>query len=328
MFQPEHDYSPIYPIFMHIGKILIISSILYLYLSSANVKMNIAIFITLINIVINSYAFYEHFVLGIYRSELGTARATIAAYIISIIGSLALSTILASKNKYKFHIATISFLFSFSAIILTQTRAAIIAFPILILLTVLINKEISRIAIMKFLSVFLLLLLGLGFIFKSTLEIRYNDIKNDILLYQDSNSNSSLGARFAMFIVGIQTGSENVLGQSAETRTAEIKKIINNDKSLSGAEMYADVHLHNEVIDNFSLKGIFGVISLLALYLALIYRSFSTKLNTPMLIITLSTIIYGLSDVLFFSKEFTITLFLCLLMSLFFDSNTNRENMK
>lgn len=326
--KPEYDYSPIYSIYMHTGKILITSSIIYLYLSSNNVKFNISLFILLINIIINYYAFYQHFYLGIDRAELGTEKATIAAYIISIIGSLALSTILISTYKYKLYIAAAFFSFSFSAIVLTQTRAAIIIFPILTLLTMLMNKQISRILTIKFFSILILLLLGLSFIFKSTLENRYNDISSDISLYYNSNSNSSIGARFAMFIVGIQTGSENILGQSAENRTREIKKIANIDKSLSGAVMYTDIHLHNEIIDNFSLKGIFGIISILGLYIALIYRSFSNGLNIPMLIITLSTIIYGLTDVLFFSKEFTMTLFLCLFMSLITVKKLDEANIK
>ncbi|WP_261865925.1 O-antigen ligase family protein [Budvicia aquatica] len=326
IYKPTDNYSPIYPIFMKIGEILVISSLLFLYLSTNRTKCNISAYIFLIGITINSYVFYEYFIKNISRAELGTERATIAAYIISIISSLVLSTILKYKNKFKFHIAFFYFIFSFSAIILTQTRAAIILFPILSLLTILTNTEVSKKNIIKTTCILLAILIGLGFLFKTTLEVRYNEMKNDIVLYQELNSNSSIGARFAMATVGLKIGANNIFGQSAEDRIEKVNQIIAKDESLSGAGIYTNIHLHNEIIDNLSIKGIFGVISLLFFYISLLYSSLRNGINIPMLIITLSAITYGLSDVLFFSKEFTFTFILCIVISKLLNNKNSEIN--
>lgn len=325
IYKPTDNYSPIYPIFMKIGEILVISSLLYLYLSTNRIKCNITAYVFSIGILINLYVFYEHFIYGVSRAELGTERATIAAYIISIISYLILSSILKYKNKFKFYILLFYFIFSFSAIILTQTRAAIILFPILSLLIIIMNKEVSKRNIIKNSFIILILLIGLCFLFKKTLEIRYNGIKNDISSYQKSNSNSSIGARFAMVTVGLEVGTNNIFGQSAEDRTEKINQIIAKNESLSGAGIYTNIHLHNEIIDNLSIKGIWGVLSLLFLYISLLYSSLKNGINIPILTITLSTIIYGLSDVLFFSKEFTFTFILCIVISKLLN-NKNSEN--
>lgn len=315
IYKPIDGNSPIYPILIRIGKILVMSSFLYLFLSSEKLKFNIKNYILLISVIINLYVFYEHFSLGIRRAELGTERATIAAYIISIISSLALSIIFKLKICFKPYIALCYFIFSLSAIILTQTRAAIITFPLLSLLMIIMDKDISKKNLAKTLCICLIPLIGLCFLFKSTLESRYNEMKNDIFLYQQSNSNSSIGARFAMVISGLKTGHDNIYGQSAENRTKEINQLITNDGSLFGAGIYTNVHLHNEIVDNLSIKGIVGVISLLLIYMSLLYSSLRNGMNISTFIITLSIIIYGLSDVLFFSKEFTFTFILCLIMS-------------
>lgn len=74
--------------------------------------------------------------------------------------------------------------------------------------------------------------------------------------------------------------------------------------------------MHNEVIENFSLRGVGGVATLVLLYVVLLLNAWR-KQNATQGVLTLSVMVYGLSDVVFFSKEavivFSMALILCLL---------------
>ncbi|QBH98372.1 O-antigen ligase domain-containing protein [Limnobaculum zhutongyuii] len=326
IFKPAENYSPIYSVFMNIGKLLILSSFLYLFISDSKQKNNIIISaVIIISLVMDACVYYQHFKLGYIRADLGTEKATIAAYIISLISSLGLSAALEIKHKLKFYLSFLLFMMGFSAIILTQTRAAILFFPLISLFSIAINKNISKAAIMKAIGVFIVIIIAFGFIFKDKLTSRYHDITNDWSQYQKSNSDTSIGARFAMAIVGLKSGIDSPLGQSAEDRAERVMKIVTLDQTLFGANQYVNIHLHNEVIDNFSLKGILGVALLLFIYISIIYKSIRPELNILALGIIFNTIVYGISDVLFFSKEFTATFILCLVISILI--NNSKDNI-
>ncbi|MCD1126406.1 O-antigen ligase family protein [Jinshanibacter sp. LJY008] len=324
IFKPAENYSPIYVIFMNIGKILILSAFLFLFISNSKQKSGILISaIVIISLVMDACVYYQHFKLVYARAELGTEKATIAAYIISIISSLGLSAVLETKHKLKFYMSFFLFLMGFSAIILTQTRAAILFFPLVSLLSIVINKNISKAAVIKSIGVFIIIIVASGFIFKDKLTSRYHDMTNDWSQYQKNNSDTSVGARFAMANVGLKSGIDSPLGQSAESRAASVLQIVTADQTLFGANQYVNIHLHNEIIDNFSLKGILGIIFLLFVYFTILYKSIRSNLNIMTLSIILSTIVYGISDVLFFSKEFTTTFILCLVISILIDNSKN-----
>lgn len=75
---------------------------------------------------------------------------------------------------------------------------------------------------------------------------------------------------------------------------------------LSGVMPYINVHLHNELLETYSLKGIWGVLLLLALYVSLFFSSFRPQRNALLLSVSASLFVYGLSDVIFFSTEGTV----------------------
>lgn len=320
----HNDFSLIYTTLLQTGRMLVSASVLYLYFSIIEIKNKtiIGIIAIIIMLFIDTYACYQFYTSGNTRVELGISVSTTAAYLISISSSYILSIILTFRTKYKIHLALVFFVYSFIAIIVTQTRAAIILFPAIsiIIFYYYLPKKTMLITV----SVMITTLLFTGFIFKSTLITRYNEATRDISLYKDADSNSSIGARFAMAKIGIKVGMTALLGQSAEDRAHTMNNIIHSDSSLSGAKIFIYTHLHNELIDNFSLKGIFGILSLIFLYITLIFTSLSKKINIGLLSITLSVIIYGLSDVILFNKETLIIMFICISLSLI----TNIEKSK
>ncbi|MNV58781.1 O-antigen ligase [compost metagenome] len=112
-------------------------------------------------------------------------------------------------------------------------------------------------------------------------------------------------SRLTMQIIGVRTGNLAPLGQSAEQRGEEIKAIVAKQPELYGVMPYINVHMHNELLETYSLKGVWGALFLLALYIGLFVSSLKPHRNALLLGVTFSLFVYGLSDVIFFSTEGT-----------------------
>lgn len=317
----HNQFNLIHSTLLQTGKMLISASFLYLYFSKIKIKntLTIRLVAILITLTISTYAYYQYYISTESRVELGIGVATTAAYIISISSSLMLSIILTLETKYKYYLASFAFIYSFIAIIVTQTRAAIIIFPIITI--IIFYYYTPKKNILKVTGLMIIMLLVTGFIFKSTLIMRYEQATQDISLYNESNSNTSLGARFAMANIGIKTGMQAPLGQSATSRAQKMEDFININSNLSGAKIFSHTHLHNEFIDTFSLRGIFGLLSLLFLYISLLFTSLYKKFNIGLFTVIFSSIIYGISDVILFNKETLLVVFLCIFISLLIGPN-------
>jgi O-antigen ligase len=123
---------------------------------------------------------------------------------------------------------------------------------------------------------------------------------------------------------GIEAGKTHHWGQSLEQRGAEIQQLTVQDTSLQGALEFIDVHLHNEIIDTFSLKGIPGVVVLLLLYTAMFLRAYWQR--SPLLFVISSAIaIYGLSDLLLYAKGEALSSMLALCVAAMLVPSTTRE---
>ncbi|MEG0253236.1 MAG: O-antigen ligase family protein, partial [Muribaculaceae bacterium] len=209
-------------------------------------------------------------------------------------------------------------------IITTQTRAAILIYPLLSIGLFFIHYRHNRTILLRALLAFVVLV-GLAAIpLKSVIESRYQNLMVDLHSYNQSNSNTSIGARFAMQQVGIDTGKAHYWGQSLEQRDAEIKVSVLQNVSMQGALAYVDVHLHNELIDTFSLKGIPGVIVLLLLYTTIFLRAYTQR--SPLLLVILGAIaIYGLSDLLLYAKGEALSSVLALCIATMLAPGSTRE---
>lgn len=108
---------------------------------------------------------------------------------------------------------------------------------------------------------------------------------------------TSVGARFAMYKTGIESSYNNFTGQSLEERGYKIKKIVENNKELSGALLFLNIHLHNQIIDTLSTTGWLGVILNILFLISII--TFIHKKNIPMMYTyVVAIVLYGLSDIL------------------------------
>ncbi len=318
VYKAPGDYINIYRSYMNMSRLFIATAfVLLLALNERlNLQRKIICLCIAAGIVINLYAFYQSIALRYTRVELGFDRATIVAYILTAVSLLMMQSILMLKTRYRLVLYALAFMFTYASIVFTGTRAAMLLYPILIGLSVLATKNVishrHKIVIILLLP---LLLAACGFIFKDKIAKRIEDAQRNFVMLNTAKADNSILSRVWMQIIAIRTGNNAPLGQSAEHRAEEALKIIAGEPKLYNAKRYLNVHMHNEVLETYSLKGIWGVLILLAIYVSLIVQSFRPERNAMLLGVSAALIFYGLSDVLFFSSEATITFSLAIIFS-------------
>jgi len=312
------DYISIYRSYMNTSRLLIATS--FVLLLALNEKLDlqrkVIYFCIASGVVINLYAAYQSIVLKDIRIELSFDRATIVAYILTAISLIMMQSILMLKNRFRLLFYALGFMLSFAAIVFTGTRAAMLLYPVLIGLSVLATKNVishrHKIVIILLLP---LMLAVCGFIFKDKIAKRIEDAQRNFQMVDIKQADNSIFSRVWMQIIAVKTGNDSPFGQSAEQRAAEAMDIIDKNPKLYNAKRYLTVHMHNEVLETYSLKGIIGVVILLAIYINLILVSFRPERNAMLLGVSAALILYGLSDVLFFSTEATIIFSLAIIFS-------------
>lgn len=309
--QPGSPFTAAYRSYQNGGKNLIFAAFMIAAIHSQHApsfcKDRIAQYVTIATgLGLYCWAGYQLYTVGgvnplAYRVPLGFQFATGTAYALSFIALLASQAILNLRGVFVIPLYFIHFALSTLAIVSTQTRAAILVYPVLCIALFLLNYRHNRKVLFGALATFIILSLAALIPLKPVLEQRYIEFKSDITAYQGDNSNTSIGARFAMQKAGLETGKLKPWGESLEQRSSTLTDLEKNDPSLSGALFFTNVHLHNEVMDTFSLKGIPGVILLLILYASTVYISLKHK-NVLLLIVAGAIIAYGLSDMVLYSK--------------------------
>ncbi|WP_308415346.1 O-antigen ligase family protein [Pectobacterium versatile] len=307
-YQPDSLFPYVYNAYRtsaHAGILGAFILLTVLHISQKN-RQQPLFYIIAICVLTLSYAFYQSLFSGMHRIALVFGTATSAAYFLTFIGALSAQALLKLDSAYKYYLYLGHFLLVTIAIFLTETRAAIFVYPI-VGATILLSevRHNKRLFIKAFIGSSATILLCL-FLFQDTLHQRISDLINDIHSYSMNNSMTSVGARIAMYQSGIEAGEEALLGQSAEQRAERIVAQAEQKPNLAGAVEYLDVHLHNEVIDAFSLKGLPGAILLVLLYASLFYFSFFVLRSHLSAALLFALLMYGLSDVILYSRDMLI----------------------
>ncbi|EKT61307.1 O-antigen ligase family protein [Providencia sneebia] len=214
-------------------------------------------------------------------------------------------------------------IFMYYLVFLTGTRAAIIMFPILLLICLFF--DLKKIKNKK--NIMIVIVVGffiVGFLNKDIFIKRYNAIFYDLNAYSQNNSNTSIGARFSMFQMGMKTGNQSLLGQSIESRDESMRLQVLTDKKLESSIQYSNVHLHNDLIDLYSLKGILGALAYLILIISLIYTSYKNK-SIYMFVFSIATIAYGMSDMIFYGRNMTLMWVITCIMMYIFSRKITRD---
>ncbi|MBA0218986.1 O-antigen ligase family protein [Pectobacterium brasiliense] len=308
-YQPDSLLPYVYNAYRtsaHAGILGAFTLLTVLHLSQRSQLQRLHAYMLVICVLALGYAFYQAWFSGMHRIGLVFGTATSAAYFLTFIGALSAQALLKLDSPHKYYLYLGHFLLVMVAILLTETRAAIFVYPI-VGATILLSevRHNKRLLIKAFVGSAATLLLCL-FLFQNTLYQRVNDLINDIHSYSMDNSMTSVGARIAMYQSGIEAGEEALFGQSAEQRAERIVAQAKQESELSGALGYLNVHLHNDVIDAFSLKGLPGAILLVLLYASLFYFSCFVLRSHLSAALLFALLMYGLSDVILYSRDMLI----------------------
>jgi O-antigen ligase len=278
------------------------------------------------------YAGYQHFSLDSQRVTLslqGGTDATGAAYTIAFISFYTILVMQHSTSRWKEFGILGHFFITFLILVATETRAAILAYPVIFfgLLVVKFYKE--KHIPWKGVGVLLVALLAGMFMMKSSLIQRYNDLNHDLVAYDKDNSITSVGARFAMWKTGLASAKDNYFWQSTDERNVKIIDMVNKDPGLSGALDHLRGHLHNEVVETLSLKGPSGLILYILFVISLAWYALQKLKSVILCAFLASLIMFGISGVMFYSKTTPVAWMLTLIMSVvFLEQNKHREIIK
>ncbi len=332
--EPGSAFTGAYRAYQNGGKILIFAAVIVTALScpsARQLRANNAMhyFIIAVGTGLYGYAAWQVYDIGgmkltSYRVALGYQFATTAAYALTFVALMVSQAIINLRFKWTVIFYFLHFIISLIIIVNTQTRAAILFYPLISIFLFFMHYRHDK----KLLTCSFTCFLTLGFVtftmFKPILEKRYIHFKNNISAYSKKNSNSSIGARVAMQKVGIFTGLNYPLGQSLEVRSKSLKTLIKKDSSYKSVLKFQNTHFHNEMIDTFSLKGIIGVVLLFCVYAAIVYTALFER-SIVILCISGTIIAYGLSDTLLYDKSGTLNCMLSLCLAFMITPKAIRE---
>ncbi len=268
------------------------------------------LFATLIFIAV--YAGYSEFVLEETRQQ-REQRATIFAYQVVAIYLVFLGTAVERQdgNRKVLFLFVPFFLLALWVTVWTQTRAAIIC---LILGSALLPL-FSRRSLGKRLSISVIFLVTALVIVLSSeqTQLRIDNARQDIAQYHSGeNRATSLGTRFELWQAALFSfKSAPLLGPGYQQRSAIIDAEIHQGNLDPILDHYKKVSMHNELLEELSLRGLVGGFLLLALYAYLLWLALRRK-SLSLFALTFAYVFFGLTDCLFFCREAT-TLFFALM---------------
>ncbi|BDH44010.1 hypothetical protein TUM12370_00540 [Salmonella enterica subsp. enterica serovar Choleraesuis] len=305
------------------GKVFIYGFFPTLLMStSTTTKLNKYLYaaIYLLTFIILTSALYLKFSSKIIRLDFGIGSATGAAYTILLIGFISGTAILCTNKKnlilYILNTASV-----FTLILFTETRSAILVFPVISIITIAYTYGATRKELLTSTGIFIILIALVLMTFKDQITHRYEVALNDIQQYKNSNSWTSLGARLAMYEVGLKSFQNSpLIWKSAESRAENIRKYARENKIYNGALPFLNIHLHNEIIESASIKGIAGILSTMIFYLSLCILAFRRKsiLLAGLLIAIVSL---GLSDVLLWARSIPIIIIMTIVIAIAIESH-------
>lgn len=304
------------------------------YKFSSNLRLHVFTAISA-QILILCRAFYQGLYLHAERIPLSAmggdigemGAATVAAYMITFVSLYASIVFLTMQSKYKWPLFYINFVLTFAAIMMTGTRAAFVTYPLMIIILLFLQHKQQKAYMIKVLLGFIILLVGCGMIFSKDITKRVDDLQSDLISYNDNNlSTSSVGARLSMIQAGFASRPDELKWQSLEQRADKIIRLSNENSLYKGASIFLDVHMHNELAEAVSTKGISGIVALIIFYIGLIYYCVREK-NYLLLVFPAAIIMFGLSDVITHAKPIPASWIVSLLLSIAVLGNKKKDNI-
>ncbi|EKF9704124.1 O-antigen ligase family protein [Vibrio cholerae] len=274
----------------------LIASLAYLiFVPWKNINPKVVYYIIAIAaIVCGLNAFYERYVLNIYRVGISTNPIPYALYVSFLVLSC-VYLLLISQSKTLKLLASIGGLLSLSAIIMTDVRGVIFFLPVAIIYLVITTiKPIWKYYIASIVSI--ILLSGVFYtIFQPEINARIAQTQNEIALIKQGNLTSSIGIRLDLWMHGVDIIAQNPLFGVGDSGLQESLSQMTN----RGAAIQP--HLHNQYLDLLARYGIVGTLVVFLFCLALVLNlknSGFEYIGNPLVNSMLVMLIFaGLTDV-------------------------------
>ncbi|ASA57149.1 O-antigen ligase family protein [Vibrio gazogenes] len=212
-------------------------------------------------IIISVYQFY---IKGMPRVD---------GYLYSInFGYLACSlAFLAFTLAYSSHIKKtlwLSSLICCFATILTLTRGAIFAIPILIIFSILIQYKENRLKNISKLIIVMLVIFGCTYFFSSQFQdrIKFTSVEFHQILSGDIGDSQSSGGRIQLWYSATQSFMKSpFIGQTYTEREQTIQQLYQKGKISSWPTSVTRAHAHNQYFEMLASNGILGILAFIAL---------------------------------------------------------------
>lgn len=314
-----YEYSTegvnVYNDYLTSSKKLILGGVLIFYLDrfkryiSVNVSQSYFLLASGVGFVLaSSYALLQS-AHGMGRVEMAINRPTASAYIYSVLSLTFVYSLYLQKKVAVYVVAVTLIIFSWIIITLTGTRSAMGLYLFLgILMTLYHYRTIHVKATIAFLVV-IVVVGGIGY--DHYIKPKVDQTMIEIDSFEQGNDDTSLGARFSMWRVGVENGIAHPLGQSTESRKQWTAKYVKDHPNYASSMIFMNVHLHNEFIEKYSLQGIPGTLLLLYFFSSALIQALRRR-NVILLMTTSSLLLYGMTDVILLSSEaiiFFVTVF-------------------
>jgi len=233
------------------------------------------------------------------RLEIKTVATTVA-YVYAIQAFATIYVVSVFKSKFSSIVAIVVVLLGFYVLLLTETRSVILTYPFVVLVFFMQKKLINLKLIAGMLAIVALVIIINHQPFYNAFS-RVTSTLTEVNDYNNNNGNTSLGSRFSLWKAGLNAFDLHPFGQSADQRFVEVKSYIDIHEYKNPEALRAmSSHMHNDLIDALSLRGLWGGILLIVFLLSLAYVSIRKchDLSCATLLV-LPHVIYGLTDTLF-----------------------------
>jgi len=250
-------------------------------------------------------ALYQFYILGIPRVG-GFLYSINFAYLSCSLSFLALT--LSRNSKYRLMLLLAFFLAGY-ATLLTQTRGAIFAIPILLLFTLFFYKKEKRSSRILTCFIALFLFSSVSYIYSENVQERvqftlneFTEIAHENTLDTVSSDAISSGTRLQLWYSAIQSFKESpIIGQTFSQREEMIHTLYKTGKIGVWATGITRGHAHNQYFEMLAGSGILGIIAAIAiLIIPLVFFAkyiYKSQYALSGFILVLGFSIFGLTEV-------------------------------
>ena len=245
---------------------LILAIPVYLYIRRVGVNLNIVLVGFAIGAIMTGiYAWYQLVELGAQRAH-GITQVVYYGDIVMLFFIFCVYGIVIAKNIWFRLLLFIAAIFGFYAAIASGTRGGWVTLPSMLIL--LLTYNVWNISLLKRLSASILFLIILVGVYQSPntgVQVRVNLTIENVSKYFSEGKMSSVGHRLELWKASwLIAKNDNFLGNGPDDFQSSTQKIV--DTGQVHKNMTQFVGPHNQYFESMVNEGVFGLVSLLAIF--------------------------------------------------------------